>query len=347
MILNKCLICVNINYILYELRMRSNMFEKFSSKVSEIYQFNVDELISGFDEKTQNSVKKLIKEHKISFSALNPNYDASARALGFFLCDIYRKAVEDWKSSPTVDFFYDGREKKLFDIEKEQYAKLPKKFRGLYQYDASIDKYRPRGNVDVSTHPGSLILKYKKGADKKQIQSLISSLDVLYNNGKLKELFQVLSQLSKLTKVENIVDKRRDAENSGSTFLAREQYNGKQQGLILSGHEEIMKTNSEAYEERKGVIQRWWKNRVARTKARKEALKKAAEERIRALEEVEKNYEKTVKKIEEEYEKDDTDATNKALGRCGEIKTDNLSNRRKIQVKYAKKLRDYFRRGKE
>ena len=118
MILNKCLICVNINYILYELRMRSNMFEKFSSKVSEIYQFNVDELISGFDEKTQNSVKKLIKKHKISFSALNPNYDASARALGFFLCDIYRKAVEDWKSSPTVDFFMMAEKKSCLILKK-------------------------------------------------------------------------------------------------------------------------------------------------------------------------------------------------------------------------------------
>ncbi len=321
------------------------MFEKFNSKVSEIYQFNVDELISGFDEKTQNSVKKLIKKHKISFSALNPNYDASARALGFFLCDIYRKAVEDWKSSPTVDFFYDGREKKLFDIEKEQYAKLPKKFRGLYQYDASIDKYRPRGNVDVSTHPGSLILKYKKGADKKQIQSLISSLDVLYNNGKLKELFQVLSQLSKLTKVENIVDKRRDAKNSGSTFLAQEEYNGNQQGLFLRGHKEITKTNIEAYEKRKGVIQRWRENRDARMKAREKALKEAEEDRIRALEEVEKNYKKTVEEIEKNYKEDDTGATNKALGDCEEIKIRNWRNRRGIQSEYAnlRKLLNRFR----
>ncbi len=280
------------------------MFEKFSSKVSEIYQFNVDELISGFDEKTQNSVKKLIKEHKISFSALNPNYDASARALGFFLCDIYRKAVEDWKSSPTVDFFYDGREKKLFDIEKEQYAKLPKKFRGLYQYDASIDKYRPRGNVDVSTHPGSLILKYKKGADKKQIQSLISSLDVLYNNGKLKELFQVLSQLSKLTKVENIVDKRRDAENSGSTFLAQELYNeNEQEGSLLRGYEEIIKTNSEVDRAKRQALNEWSDERWARTKTYNEDLNAAKKAYDEDLNEVEAEYQEDLRKIEEKHEK--------------------------------------------
>ena len=227
---------------------------------------------------------------------------------------------------------------------------MPKKFRGLYQYDASIDKYRPRGNVDVSTHPGSLILKYKKGADKKQILSLISSLDVLYNNGKLKELFQVLSQLSKLTKVENIVDKRRDAENSGSTVLAQQLYNKDQlEGSFSRGHEEITETNSEAYEGRKRVIQRWRKNRVAITKAREEALKKAEEDRIRALEEVEKNYEKTVKKIEEEYEKGDTDNTNEALRRCKGIKIRNLRNRRDIQLKYGnlRKILNHFGRGKE
>ena len=295
---------------------------------SDVFKINVDELISGFDKKTQKTLKENMQRNDVDFSIFNKDRFLSASYLGFILCEVYRHAA---------DYTNSGAEG-LTILNEDDYNKLPKKDRGLYQYNKKTGNYWPRGNAGAREclESEKFVLKYRKGADKGQVQQLVGSLYQLYRDGcerrDLKELYDALSLLSKSTMVENIADKKRDAQNSGSAQLAKEKLQEKEkENWYLRGNEELV--SAKEYGERK--INDWLEGEPERSQ------------------ELLANQRKEIEKMKERHRKELQELQTKQLGERRKVEGVprrkeelNLKNQKKILGKYNRTAKSFTRVGR-
>ncbi len=276
-------------------------------------QIDLEHLMRNFDEETCNYVRSIEKNTK------HPVYKAVNLAHALALS--YKDAIEG--SGPVAT---------SLPIRDAEYKKLPKNERANYKRkDGGWVQF---ANHDMTSSIQNRILKYKQ-SDKNKVRKLVSQLGLIQDGadiiGELTKAYEILGQLADITKIENISDKGRDRNTSGSTHLKAKA----PKDTFLHAQQELNDRKQASEDGRKEAAAK----RAAKLRAAKDNVAKVAAMESERLESIKKRQAdelenvwpaKQAKTLKEKHTQELKNAKVRAKRRVQEAKTNVNKTKRQL-----------------